>query len=98
MQNFSYPAVFHPEEHGYSVSVPDLAGCFTQGDTLEEAVEMAREAVGLMLEDVSDPPRARDAAAVPLTGGDFVLSIPYQRGESRRVRESGMSERRSGRV
>ena len=33
-----YPAVFHPEAEGYSVSIPDIEGCFTQGDTLEEAV------------------------------------------------------------
>ena len=29
-----YPAVFHPEEMGYSVTVPDIEGCFTQGDTM----------------------------------------------------------------
>lgn len=33
-----YPAVFHPEETGYSVTVPDIEGCFTQGDTMDEAV------------------------------------------------------------
>jgi predicted RNase H-like HicB family nuclease len=33
------------EEGGYNVSVPALDGCFTQGDTLDEALENAREAV-----------------------------------------------------
>jgi len=33
------------EEGGYSVSVPALAGCHTQGDTLSEALDMAKEAI-----------------------------------------------------
>ena len=40
-----YPAVFHPEEIGYSVSFPDLPGCFSQGDSLAEAIDMATEAL-----------------------------------------------------
>ena len=40
-----YAAVFENcEEGGYSVSFPDLPGCFTEGDTLQEALEMAEEA------------------------------------------------------
>lgn len=33
------------EEGGFNVSVPALDGCFTQGETEEEAIENAREAV-----------------------------------------------------
>lgn len=40
------------EDGGYSVSVPALPGCHTQGDTLEEALANAREAIRLYLEDV----------------------------------------------
>ena len=40
-----YAAVFENcEEGGYSVSFPDLPGCFTEGDDLAEALEMAVEA------------------------------------------------------
>ena len=46
-----YPAVFQKEDVGYSVFFPDLEGCFTQGDTLEEAYIMAVDAIGLYLED-----------------------------------------------
>ena len=42
------------KDAGYSVSFPDLDGCFTQGDTLEEALAMAKEAMELTLEDVFD--------------------------------------------
>lgn len=40
-----YPANFYYEEDGgYSVEIPDLLGCVTQGDNLEEAMEMAQDA------------------------------------------------------
>lgn len=42
------------KDGGYSVSFPDLDGCFTQGDTLEDALAMANEAMELTLEDVFD--------------------------------------------
>ena len=38
-----------PEEGGYAVSVPALPGCFTQGDTVEEATERAKEAIASYL-------------------------------------------------
>lgn len=42
----SYTVVFHPaEEGGYWVSVPALPGCFSQGDTFEEARENVAEAI-----------------------------------------------------
>ena len=40
MNAIFYPAIFHPEETGYSVEIPDIEGCFTQGDTMDEAVRM----------------------------------------------------------
>ncbi len=33
------------EHHAYGVTVPDLPGCFSAGDTLEEAVNNAKEAI-----------------------------------------------------
>ena len=52
MSQIFYPAIFHPEDVGYSVFVPDIDGCFSQGDTLEEAYDMAFDAVGLCLADL----------------------------------------------
>ena len=41
----TYPAVFHlAEEGGYSVEVPDLPGCISEGDTLAEAIDMITDA------------------------------------------------------
>ena len=41
------------EEGGYVVRVPLLPGCHTQGDTLEEALENAKDAISLYLEDLT---------------------------------------------
>ena len=54
-----------PEEGGYTVTVPALPGCITEGDSIEEATERAKEAIALRLESlaalgepipVEDPP------------------------------------------
>ena len=46
---YTYPAIFTREETGYSVRFPQLDGCYTQGDTFEEARRMASEAMSLHL-------------------------------------------------
>jgi predicted RNase H-like HicB family nuclease len=47
-----YLAVFQEEkEGGYSVWVPDLPGCASQGDTFEEALKNIKKAITLYLED-----------------------------------------------
>ncbi|BBL68261.1 type II toxin-antitoxin system HicB family antitoxin [Methanoculleus chikugoensis] len=42
------------EEGGYTVYVPSLPGCISEGDTREEALENIREAIELYLEVVED--------------------------------------------
>ena len=50
-----YVAKLTPEaDGGYSVEFPDILGCITQGDTLEEALSMAKEALELVLEEYLD--------------------------------------------
>lgn len=39
---------------GYSVEFPDIPGCITQGDTLDEALAMAKEALEFVLEEYLD--------------------------------------------
>ncbi len=49
----TYRVLLTPEaEGGFSVSVPTLPGCFTQGETVEEAMEMAKEAISLYIESL----------------------------------------------
>lgn len=55
MSKYVYPAVFRAEDvGGYSVAFQDLPGCCTEGDSLEEAVEMAHDALGLYLCSLED--------------------------------------------
>jgi predicted RNase H-like HicB family nuclease len=47
---YVYPAIFEPaKEGGYTVSVPDIEGCFTEGDSLIEAMTMAQDAIAMMM-------------------------------------------------
>ncbi|MBF0143296.1 MAG: type II toxin-antitoxin system HicB family antitoxin [Magnetococcales bacterium] len=48
----AFPVAIEPgdEDHAFGVVVPDLPGCFSAGDTLEEALERAREAITLHME------------------------------------------------
>jgi len=41
------------EESGYTVTVPALPGCITEGDTLEEALLNAKDAIRLYLDDLA---------------------------------------------
>lgn len=50
MKKHFYPTIFHEENGGYWVEFPHLEGCQTQGDTFEEAYNMATEALGLYLQ------------------------------------------------
>ena len=43
MKKYFYPVIFEPENIGVSVYVPDIPGCFTQGDSLEEALEFIND-------------------------------------------------------
>lgn len=55
MAKYIYPAVFTPEdEGGFSVRFPDVVGCFTCGDTLQEALKMADDALSVMLVCMED--------------------------------------------
>ena len=45
-KRLTYTAIFEPQpEGGYTVIVPALPGCVTEGDTLEEAKDMTRDAI-----------------------------------------------------
>ena len=47
---YVFPAIFEQaEEGGFNVRIPDVPGCFTQGDTLAEAIYMAQDALAMMI-------------------------------------------------
>ena len=71
-----YPAIFTPfdEGNGFTVEVPDLPGCVTEGDNLVEAIEMGADAAsGWILGEIEDGnsfPAASMALEAP--AGSFV--------------------------
>lgn len=72
-----YPAVFTPEEKGYTVYVPDL-GIGTQGDDLGEAIMMARDAIGITIVDMEDDDETVPAPSqekIRLEGNQFINYI-----------------------
>lgn len=76
-----YPAIFQKEEIGYSVWVPDITGCISQGDTFEEAVEYITEALGLCLEvslERGEKPTVPSAPEnLELKKGQFITMISF---------------------
>lgn len=75
-----YNAIFKPcEEGGYTVVVPDLPGCVTEGDDLAEALFMAEDAacgwVLTELEDGNRPPAPSDRNEIKLDDGEFINAI-----------------------
>ncbi|MDI9334212.1 MAG: type II toxin-antitoxin system HicB family antitoxin [Cytophagales bacterium] len=62
-----FPVVLHTDDGlRYGVTVPDLAGCFSAGDDLDDALNSAREAieshVEILLEDGHDIPKCQPLA------------------------------------
>lgn len=77
MAKYVYPAIFTPEEKGrYSVFFPDLEGCYTCGDNLQDALFMAEDALAFVLYDyeskgrvIPEPAKAED---IEKSDGEFV--------------------------
>lgn len=73
-QMISYRILLKKEpEGGYTVTVPSLTGCVTYGKTIEEAIEMAKEAIELYLESLKshneEIPTDEDTLEYTLTVG-----------------------------
>ena len=80
MSKHFYPAVFLEETDGFSVRFPDLEGCFTEGNTLEEAYNMAIDAIGLYLQDTDNQfsfPEASNPGNVITEKGEFVVLVEF---------------------
>ncbi|HNW49434.1 MAG TPA: type II toxin-antitoxin system HicB family antitoxin [Prolixibacteraceae bacterium] len=53
MKQFSYRILLNKEpEGGYTVTVPSLPGCITYGETIEDSIDMAKEAIELYIESL----------------------------------------------
>ena len=84
----SYPIVLTPDKVGYVVFIPDF-NINTEGDTLTEAIEMARDAIGLMGIDMEDDKKALPepteiGSVVKETENDIVTLVDVDFTEYRR--------------
>lgn len=72
---YVYPAIFTKEDGQYLVSVPDLSGCHTFGDTLSEAIEMARDAMSMWLCIAEDNKEEIPKPTIDLKCNDTIVSL-----------------------
>ena len=67
MARFTYTVILVPEGDRYVVHVPALPGCVTQGSSVEEALAMAEDAIGLWLHGDPPQPEANGVKALTAT-------------------------------
>lgn len=51
MNRFRFSVIVEKDEEGYFASCHELQGCYTQGETYEEAIENIKDAISLHIED-----------------------------------------------
>lgn len=76
---YSFIAIFNVADDGISIEFPDLPGCLPCADTLEQAVENAREALGLHLwgmeQDNEDIPKPTPIQNIKLSENEIPAVI-----------------------
>lgn len=92
MNRLFYPAIFHKaEEGGFWVTFPDIPECMTQGDNMEQAYEMAVDALGLSLSSMEEMgeqiPEASSLEKIQVEDGILVI-IEFNMAEYRRKNSS----------
>ena len=79
MAKYVYPAIFTPENEGYSVTFPDINACFTQGEDMADALDAAADVLCLSLynmeENGKEIPTASDIKAIQTEGDAFVSLV-----------------------
>lgn len=88
MDRLFYPAVFHrAEEGGLWVTFPDIPECMTQGDDMQQAYEMAVDALGLSLttmeEKEEELPKASEPEDIKTEDG-FLVVVQFNLADYRR--------------
>lgn len=54
MKKYTLPVVIEKDEDEYFAMCPALEGCYSQGDTYEEALENIKDAIRLVLQDMEE--------------------------------------------
>lgn len=92
MAKYIYPAIFKKEGALYTVRFPDFESCYTQGDSLQEAYEMASDVLCLTLynleEEQTSIPLASDASEIKPGTDEFVSLVTCDTLEYRQYYDS----------
>jgi len=94
MAKYVFPAIFTPEESGYTILFPDVKNCFTEGNNLTEAMENANDVLCMMLYDLErngkEIPVASSVASIQanIDNGEFVSLISCDTIEYRKFHDS----------
>lgn len=89
-----YPVILHPEDQGYSVEIPDIDnGTWTQGDNMKDALLMAQDAIGIMLDDKTKYPKPTDLENIETKDNDIKTVVyidmeEYRRNNPKTVRKN----------
>lgn len=75
-----YPALFHEEGNGFWVSFPDISEAFTEGRSMDTAVEKAKDALGSSLvfseKEHSEFPKPSDPRSIKVENeSEFIVMI-----------------------
>ena len=100
MSKYVYPAVFHPnaDDGSFTVTVPDLPGCITEGKDLANAIFMAGDAVSMWLwyaeeqrEDIPAPTQTPAVTAPEFVNYVYADTEEYRRKNSNRAVKKTLS-------
>lgn len=85
----TYPAIFTCEDGQCWVEFLDLEGCFSDGENLSEAMENAKEAMGLFLEDLNEYPNCTtNIKDIPLQDNQIISFITVNLTEHKKKYEN----------
>jgi predicted RNase H-like HicB family nuclease len=74
MERYRFSVIIQKDQDGYFAFCPDLQGCYTQGETHEEAVENIRDAIQLHVEDrIAAGEEILQSESVSLTSLDVAI-------------------------
>jgi predicted RNase H-like HicB family nuclease len=94
-----YPAIFkHHRLDGYTARFHDIPGCMAQGDTMEDATQAAKVALGKVLAAMAEAgrpiPPPSGLTGITLRRGEFIVMVTadmdeYSRGRGPRIPDEG---------
>ena len=79
MKVYDFKVLLEPDEEvgGYVVTCPTLPGCYSQGETIQEAMANIREAIELCLEDLMELGQSVPDSASTCEAGFGIVGVGF---------------------